>query len=252
MISERAFVRSFGSFWNELLPLLTPRFVAIFNVEYAKSLRDSQGNPLRSLPVANGIHPDLVAEFAFRLARLTQERDITILPNENMNALIEQAEYQAFNLISLYEGTQHTRPKSLSEVELNEGILLGRRYGALYQAFGDDLKVAYCPSIPGAGFLASTEADISINDTLIEVKTTTRPPSGQDIKQLIVYLALDASAHRNQWARVGIFNPRRGMLHCVETDALLFQLSGGRLRPDVLADLLAFVQSHEPHIENKF
>src|SRR5262245_22578082 len=101
MISERSFAQSFDSFWTELLPLLTPRFIALFNQVYAVPLFDSAGHELSSLPVPPDVsHPDIVAEFAFQLAKACFEQSI---PFENVpTSVVEKAELEAMQLIARY------------------------------------------------------------------------------------------------------------------------------------------------------
>lgn len=253
MISERSFARSFDSFWHELLPLLTPRFVSLFNEGYETILCDHSGQDLSVLPVAAGVeHPDIVAEFGFRLARVAHMQGLKVERLQDEKALVATAENEAFELIQRYEGGQPAEIVPLSEAERSEGLRLCGRYHALYAAFPKNSAVEFCPTFPGAGFLNSSEGDIGIGDSLIEVKTTTRKPAGKDIRQLMVYAALDANAGRKRWSHMGIFNPRRGTLHRAEIDSLVLRLSGGRPRSDVFAELIAFAESNEPAIERKF
>jgi hypothetical protein len=241
------------SFWHEMLPLLTPSFVARFNEGYETILRDESGQELCVLPVAAGVERrDIVAEFAFRLGRITHNRMITIDGLKKEKGLIADAEKEAFELIRRYEGGQPGAVVPLSEIERSEGLLLCGRYQALYSVFPKSSLVEFCPTFPGAGFLDSCEGDIAIGDSLIEVKTTTRKPAGKDLRQLIVYLALDANAGRNRWSHMALFNPRRGTLHRAEVDSFVLRLSGGKPRSDVFADLIAFVESNEPVIDRTF
>jgi hypothetical protein len=253
MISERAFAAGFGSFWSELLPMLTPGFVALVNAAFEISLRDEFGQELSSLPLAGGIErPDIVAEFDFRAARLAHIRNLPVTSVRFDSALSASAELDAFELINIYEGARPTEVAPLSEVELLDGVALCERYAALYAVFPAEARIEFCPTFPGAGFLNTCEGDIRIGDTLIEVKTTKHKPLGKDIRQLIVYLALDANAGRDRWSYMGIFNPRRGTIHRAEIDTLILRLSGGRPRADVFAELISAAESNEVLIESKF
>ena len=253
MISERSFARSFDSFWHELLPLLTPRFVSRFNEGYEMILCDHSGQELSVLPVAAGVErPDIVAELAFRLARIARNEEMTLDELQDEKTLVATAELEAFELIQRYEGSQPTVIVPLSESERSEGLRLCSRYVALYAAYPKDSQVEFCPSFPGAGFLNSSEGDFGIGNTLIEVKTTTRKPAGKDIRQLMVYVALEANAGKKRWSHIGIFNPRRGTLHRAEIDSLVLRLSGGKPQSDVFAELIAFTESNEPAVERKF
>jgi hypothetical protein len=253
MISERAFAKFFNSFWNELLPLLTPTFMAQFNAGYELVLLDASEKKHQFIPVGEGVErPDIVAEFAFRLAKYIYIERIPshgLLTNMSCLAI---AEKEAFELISKYEGGRPEEVLRLSTHERDEGLLLCARYQSLYDFFSCDHPVEYCPTFPGAGFLNSTEGDIGVGNCLVEVKTTTRKPTGRDLRQLITYAALDANAGRNRWTHFGLFNPRRGTLHHANIDALLLRLSGGKASSDVYADLIAFLESYHPAQDHKF
>lgn len=253
MISERSFARSFHSFWNELLPLLTPRFVSLFNEAYQKALLDNSGKNLVLLTLPIGINrPDIVAEFAFRLALLARKENLSLHHLRQRESLIAIAQRRAFELIQKYEGMKPETNVPLSQVELCEAFRLCERYETLYAAFPENIPVEFCPKFDGSGFINSSEGDIGIGDTLIEVKTTSRRCSGKDLRQLIIYLALDANAGLKRWSHIGLFNPRRGTLHCAEINAIILRLSGGKPRSDVLAELIAFAESNETAIDRRF
>jgi hypothetical protein len=253
MISERSFAHSFESFWRDLFPLLTPHFVAVFNEGYRIPLLDKGGSALSILPISNGVErPDLVAEFSFRLAQLAYERSLDCKKLQRKTALISAAEERAFSLIQRYEGLMPSEPDPLSREERTEGLRICARYDAMYQRFDREGVVEFCPSVRGAGFLDSTEGDLSVGDTLVEVKTATRKVAGKDLRQVLVYLALDANAGSQRWSKVCFFNPRRGTLHLVDVDTLIFQISGGQAPSDVFAELVRFAESYPDPIEQRF
>lgn len=253
MISERSFSRSFDAFWHELLPLLTPSFVSKFNEAYESKLVDAEGRELAALPVGPGVERlDIVAEFAFRLAQLAREQRIEYTELESHHSAIDSAQKLAFSLIDRYEGRKPTEITPLSEAEKTEGLILCSRYESLYLSQLDCENVNFCPKFQGAGFLNSCEGDIRIGDSLIEVKTTTRRPSGKDIRQLLTYAALDAAAGQTRWTHFGIFNPRRASLHHVSIELLVLRLSGGKPPSDVFAELRFFAESEQPIIERRF
>jgi hypothetical protein len=252
MISERAFAKSFASFWQELVPLLTPRFVGLFNEAYEKVLVDENGVALTDVPIAPDTRPDIVAEFAFRGAQLLQDsgRDLQTLLDDP--ATVTEASRRAFDVIQQYEGAKPDVIRPLLPSELQEGLMLAKNYAALYRACQPTARIEFCPRFQGCGFLNVAEGDLSIDDMLIEVKTTTRKVAGKDLRQLITYLALDTGAGHQRWSHIAVFNPRRGTLHRAEVDALLLRLSGGRPRVDVLAELVDFVQATELVIDHSF
>ncbi len=252
MISERAFAQSFDSFWHELLPLLTARFVAVFNESCGIPLRDVTGVVLSALPMGDGVErPDLVAELAFRLARLAHDAGLDCTKLRGKRELMASAEKEAFQLIQRYEGEKPSEMVPLTRDERAEGLRLCGRYKSLYAEFESGATIEFCPAFKGAGFLNSSEGDIGIGETLIEVKTTTRKPAGKDLRQLLVYLALDANAGK-RWSSVGLFNPRRGTLHFTNIDPLILSISGGKAPSDVFSELISFTLSNEHVLEQRF
>lgn len=245
MISERAFAKSFSSFWQELVPLLTPRFMGIFNEAYEKPLAYENGLGIQAVPMEPTIRADIVAEFAFWGARFLWERGLSPGNLLEDSELVREASQQAFEVVEKYEGKKPEVVIPLSLTELQQGLALMRNYEALYRAGAPMGTIAFGPRFQGCGFLNAAEGDVGINRTLIEIKTTTRKVSGKDLKQLITYLALDAGAGLDRWSRVAVFNPRRGTLHLADVDALLLRMSGGKPRVDVLRELVEFVQATE-------
>jgi hypothetical protein len=243
MISERAFSKSFASFWQELVPLLTPRFVGLFNEAYERLLVDENGGTLAAVPIATDTRPDIVAEFAFRGAQLLHDGDRDPQALLDDPATLAQASRRAFDVIQQYEGAKPDVVRPMLPTELQEGVTLVKNYAALYRACPLAARVEFCPRFQGCGFLNAAEGDLGIGDTLVEVKTTTRKVAGKDLRQLITYLALDAGVGRQRWSHIAVFNPRRGTLHRAEVDPLLLRLSGGKPRVDVLGELVDFVQA---------
>ena len=245
MISERAFAKHFSSFWQELVPLLTPRFVGLFNEAYKISLADETGAPLKAVPIEPSMRADIVAEFAFWGARLLHESHRQMDGLLEAPEIVQEASRKAVEVVQKYEGAKPNVMGSLQSTELLQGQTLTKNYASLFHACRPTTHIEFGPRFQGCGFLNAAEGDLGIDGTLVEVKTTTRRISGSDLKQLITYLALDAGADNHRWNRVAIFNPRRGTYHRAEVDALLLRISGGKPRVDVLGELVEFVQTTE-------
>lgn len=245
MISERAFAKSFSSFWQELVPLLTPRFAGIFNEAYQTGLVDENGSQLEAVPIEPGTRADIVAEFAFWGARLLHDSGRKLDNLLEHPAIVQEASRMAFELVQKYEGVKPEIIGPLLPSELYQGQALTKSYASLFKACLPTTHIEFSPQFQGCGFLNAAEGDLGIDGTLVEVKTTKRKVSGNDLRQLITYLALDAGAGRHRWSHVAIFNPRRGTFHRAEVDALLLRISGGKPRVDVLGELIAFVQATE-------
>jgi hypothetical protein len=245
VISERAFAKSFASFWQELVPLLTPRFVGLFNEAYKINLVDGTGSSLKAIPIDSGTRADIVAEFAFWGARLLHDKGQKADSLLDDPEVIQEASRIAFEVVKKYEGVKPDVIGPLLPTELHQGLALTKSYASLYRVCQPTTHIEFGPRFQGCGFLNTAVGDIGIDGTLVEVKTTTRKVAGKDLRQLITYLALDAGAGRQRWSHIAVFNPRRGTFHRAEVDALLLRISGGKPRVDVLGELVEFVQTTE-------
>lgn len=253
MISERQLSRGFSRFWQELLPLLTPRFIRLFNESYVRPLKNPEGVDLRPLPVGlQNENPALVAEMSFYLAKLARKERKSIDEAAKSKELVAAAKKSATALMDLYEGDSKGDTFELSDAEADEAIQLASYYDSLYPIFSEDSPIEFSPAIPGAGFISSCFGDLSIADTLFEIKTVNRNLSGKDFRQLIIYLALQASTGKRRWTSAGFFNPRRGVIAEFEVDPVLFRLSGGKTPADVFGELVAFASSRDAIFDSNF
>lgn len=252
MISERTFVASFPSFWQELFPLLTSRFMGIFNEAYEKTLANADGAILSGVPITPTTRADIVSELAFRSVQLAQMHKIPLRKLMDFPEIYSEASTKAFELVQRYDGRKPELMKPFSQEEISEGLMLAENYSGLFAIWPQDATVEFLPQFPGCGFLNAAEGDLCINDTLIEVKTTTRKVSGKDLRQLITYLALDSTRGLGRWSSIAIFNPRRGTLHRAEIAPLMLRLSGGRTRVDVLGEIVDFAQTYSIGDDRRF
>jgi len=253
MISERTFARSFSGFWAELLPLLTPSFVHIINEVFKEHLTDEFGIKLEPLAKNTKVRDfSIVAEFAFFLAeQAIKSGDLVdeVFSDERSRKIAERS---ALDIVKKYEGGKIHIPNSLELEELNEGLALAKNYERFINEIGINQSIEFSPTIPGAGFLAQCKADISIGETLFEVKTVDRNLSGKDIRQLFIYLSLQFASGQRRWKSGGFFNPRRSVYHKFEVDDLIERLTGGRSSVDVFQDLIDFVSKRDIQLDNAF
>lgn len=253
MISERQLANGFSAFWHELAPLLTPDFVRLFNVQYGVRLSDELGYPMVDLPIGKDVvDPAIVAETAFELAKFVfgQKIDLgTVLSTKDYGiAAFERASAHVgqFKKGRVSDGHQDL------ESALVESTRLLQRYLQFFATFNHKTTVTFSPAFSGAGFLSACFGDIAFENAIIEVKTITRHITGTDLRQLIIYLALD-------WAESGIarthaafFNPRRAMVYQFEVLPLLMKISGGHPPTTVFRSLIEYVSLRETEIDAVF
>ena len=254
MISERVLARSFSGFWTELLPLLTPSFVHMFNEVYRNVLIDERGGDYGE-PVEKATDVGdsaFIAEVAFYLAKLATQRATSVIAACEDTALVSSAVHLASATVAAYESDARELHSALTDGEHHEVLSLAQNYDLFFRIRSEGKPIVFNPRIPGAGFIASCEADIAIADTIYEVKTITRNIASKDIRQLLIYLALQAATGERLWIKAGFFNPRRAILHEFYVDDLISRMSGGRFAVEVFRDVIAFSLSRDLEVDAAF
>ena len=127
----------------------------------------------------------------------------------------------------------------------------GLRWHAIISSFLIN-AAKFGPTIQGSGFLSKCRADISAGRALYEVKTVDRNLAGKDIRQLIVYLALQNATGNSRWDKAGFFNPRKSIYHEFSVAEIIQQMAGGRSAPDVFQELIDFIARRDVEFDSKF
>jgi hypothetical protein len=195
--------------------------------------------------------PAVVAEFAFHVARLAHERAASIEDVADNGTLLVDAESIALSLIREYETREDAAPTALGPDARSAGLLLVHNYGVFLAKYSPE-EVEFRPKIPGSGFVDSCTADLSIGKTLFEVKTVERNIGSKDLRQLLVYLALQSASGKTRWSQAGFFNPRRGLVYEFSVDKIIPLMSGGRLAPQVFHDMVQFFGTRDIQLDSAF
>jgi len=253
MISERAFAASFAAFWSELLPLLTPSLVHMLNEQSKSQLADRFGLPLATVRRRTDERDQAVlAELAFDLARLSTENNLTTVEAFKRDDLRSLAERSAFETISRYERDVAVILGELGDSQREEALELAQNYDRFFSERRRGESIHFRPPVPGCGFLSACRADISIGGALFEVKTVSRNIASKDIRQLVVYLALQSATGESHWRTAGFFNPRRGIYHEFVVSDLVQRMSGGRSAAEVFQALVDYVGMRDVQIDTPF
>ena len=251
MISERQFARGFQQLWREVLPLLTPHFVTVFNEVYCQKLMEKNGTQAPVVASSDSTDSSMVAEFAFHLVRLANERSIPLTDVGHDQRLLSDAEKVALTLIRKYESRQAAIPRGLSLVERAESLLLVKNY-SIFLSDHSKSAIEFGPHIPGAGFVNSCRGDLSVSTALFEIKTMNRNIAGKDIRQLLVYLALQAASGTRRWSQAGFFNPRRALVYPFSIDRVIPLLAGGRLTSEVFDQMVEYFGTRDLQFDSAF
>ena len=255
MISERTFSRSFQSFWKELFPLLTPSFVHFFNATLSQKIIDENNKEIEHLnPKSKNLPFAVIAEFAFYLVKEAFEQQKEIDELEKNESIIKKITKLAIDNVSKYEGDFFLFKEGfrLTDEEVDFGLKLARNYNYFFSKLGKYKNIEFNPKLQGAGFLDTCECDISFNSTLIEVKTVNRNIASKDIRQLIIYLALQSATHVKKWDEACFFNPRKAVYQLFTVDDFLYQISGGKSTYDIFQNIIDFVSNRETQLDSIF
>jgi hypothetical protein len=247
MISERQLAKGFRELWDEVLPMLTPHFIRVFNEAYRRDI----GDDASAVPSGRDTDPTVVAEFGFHVARLVHERGESFDNVAHNDALLFDAERIALSLIASYEKQKCIPPSAIPQEARSEGLLLVRNYRVFLAKHQPD-DIEFSPSIQGSGFIDSCNADISVGKTLLEVKTVERNIASKDFRQLLVYLALQYATGDRRWSCAGFLNPRRGLVYEFSVDKIVPIISGGRLVSDVFQEMVQFFGTRNNQVDSTF
>ena len=232
MIDPRKLARLWPSLWGEILPFLTPHFMRVFNESRVHSIEDATGNEICPIEIDDDVdHMDLVAELAIHAAQIAHERSLQAQEVFSNADLVSCAWEKSQANVNRYEG----RPPNLaiipSDREMQVASELSQTIVTFLHTF--DEQIEFSPKIPGSGIVNACEADLSVGHTLIEIKTVNRNFGSVDIRQLFVYLALQAISSNPRWSSAGLFNPRRATWCCFDVEPFVALISGGRTMDNV-------------------
>jgi hypothetical protein len=252
LIGEHEIAAGFHSFCSETLPLLTPACVTVFNRSHGSYLEGFR--PVdRELDISTSdlSEPDVLAEVAFELFCASHHGQATFRQVvDDLNAF-ETAWRRAESSISLHRNVRAAELPSTGSISHRYVLALGRRYDALRELL-PFAEAEFSPRLKGCGVLGVCEADVSVSDTLVEVKTVGRNFSSKDIRQVIIYLALDHLSGARRWSSAILFNPRRAFLVRFNPAEFIVYVSAGKSAAQVYREIEAFLLHRDLLLEHRF
>jgi hypothetical protein len=215
VINEKTFISKIGSFWAEILPG-TSTYIPWLNLNKERlflslSTEDRHGNRLF---------------IGYLLMELIRTYGLIKSLNEDQ---IQSASERVFR--NFPDGLM----KRITEFPLNEKEIncIAELYGRTGTIYRTKKNLVLIPAIDGCGIISFCEADLSYEDTIVEIKTGDVNFSIHEIRQLFVYLSLlDMSKSLPKIKFIELFNPRTGFIFKESIDDVAFGLAG------VTADLI--------------
>jgi hypothetical protein len=214
MISEKKFAGTYTTFWRELLPM-GERFIRQQNMSLERF-----SPPLHSSlpPHVRGI----VNEMAFRLfCRYVNRRCKEFRDQDVQEAMDESISY-----IRRFRESREAITYMIEEEERTEAVDLATRLGVFVSDRREGENVISFPRFHGCGIIDSCEGDILLAKTLYEIKAGDRDFRLVDLRQVLIYCALNYARPIYEIDAIGLVNPRRGVFFVVSLEALCQELSG--------------------------
>jgi hypothetical protein len=247
MISEKEFAVGFAGFWSECLPFLTPQVVAEFNVigtaltegrrEWVKPLAGSGDNS----------NNDVVAETAFGLfaASLKEGKDVLTLARDM--AMIKAIGDSAIERILGLRGYWMAKRRQIDS-PTDEAIELAKRLEDYFSAQPSEQLIVVQPQFKGCGILNSCYGDLHAAKCLYELKMVERNLRSADLRQVLIYCALNYRSQQYNIESVVVLNPRRGIefrFAVEELAARAARKTSGELFHEITEFLCNFETAHQ-------
>lgn len=201
------------------------------------------------IPINENVRNDIVSEIAFNIVEKITIDKITVeefINDENkFKKLIEATAKVIWKSANYSE-----KDLILNEYELNEI----RKICNNLSEFIDKLKkskLQFKPEFKGYSFIPDLIGDLSIDDTLFEIKTVNRNFKSSDLKQLFIYLALQQVSTGQNWKYAGLYNPRKGTYCKFNIKSLIYNLTGGKTPNEAFENLLDSL-TRDIQIDSKF
>ncbi|MDP5133607.1 MAG: hypothetical protein NWQ54_22215 [Paraglaciecola sp.] len=235
MISESTFSKKFTSFWNEILPN-SKNYVRLIN----SGLLEPVYEPFDAADRKN--NTALVNVHSFTMLRELCNK------SQTSDQLFSNAYFksQRFDFLLNMDlkylskfsyGAECTLP--LSDKEKEQARQLFKQMYIRY--FANNLKVVIDPKFDGCGFINESFGDFISGFKLVEIKSGERRFSLSDLRQLLVYLALNHYS-RNSFhiTHIELFNPRMGIVFTEAVDSFCLNLSALNSQ-DLFAEIQKFI-----------
>lgn len=235
MISEAAFSKDFRALWRSLTPTIDG-FIRQINIQLYN--RDFP-------PLSRDVEPKrrwYLNELAFDIfAQLVQQ-----LKEKNSqpawNEILDRSRKAVLTKFADLVSGQFS--ESLSNVEEDDIRLQVQRLRTKLLVGSDLQALIVRPLFPGCGIVGTCHGDLLIDRTLVEIKSGDRRFRAVDVRQVLVYLALNYAARRYDIHSVAIFNPRTGISFIMEINEFC-EYSSGRGASSLLSSIVYAMSSGE-------
>lgn len=212
MITEKDFANGFSGFWSGLLPMLELR-IRELNLISERFLP-----PLKSeLPATTH---GLVNEMGFRIFETAIRQGVS-LAELTQEAIAAAAAAATSHIRHMRQLSRAPIPDATS-LDIAEAKQLAERYARFFRNKHPFLQ----PAFPGCGWLSECSGDALVDSTLFEFKAGQRKFRSIDVRQALIYCALNFAAKRYDITTLCLVNPRLGTFVEEDLELLCQEISG--------------------------
>lgn len=179
----------------------------------------------------------VVNELAFLLAKEAHvtQTNIRLIDSATVARLHDEARA----LLAQLRHFGRQGPRALSDMCIAESLDIATRID-LFLNHRRLTEPRFSPRFAGCGWVDTCYGDIVTDGELIEVKAGQRRFRSADVRQVLVYSALNFSAKHYDLESFCLLNPRMGHLHRSSLESLCSAISG-RPAADVLTSIIEYV-----------
>jgi len=233
LTSAVSFARDHASTWRSLTPTADIYIRRVNSSLYEREYvpLDSKTSPKRRA---------LINEVGFKLFSLS------LVESWGGNVVPKPVIARAFESVrksyARLSGTTGRRIVKLSDLEIRESLDLLGRLRQFFIRTAKGKKMEFSPQFSGCGILDTSAGDVCFGESLFEVKAGDRSFRSVDVRQLLIYAALNKASGARKISQLGLFNPRTGVSFVSDLDDLCIEISG-RPSGDLLAEIIRIVSS---------
>lgn len=225
MISEKKFAGGFAGFWAETIPFLTPEVIAEFNLR-GTALTERRREWVKPLAGSgNSSNNDIIAETAFGLFAAASRQNKNVLALARDKALITEIRKNATERILGLRGYWIVKQLDIKTPK-DEIVELAKRLEDYFTCRRSERPIVVQPRFKGCGILDSCYGDLLTSECLYELKMVDRNLRSLDLRQVLIYCALNYRSRQYTFDKVAILNPRRGIEFRFTVEDLAGRVSG--------------------------
>ncbi|MGN5109824.1 hypothetical protein ACTG18_16695 [Aeromonas hydrophila] len=237
MISCTEISRNYPSLWRQLFPFIN-RLARKCNLQKLcfNDYLNSTTSPSRRA---------LINELSFRLFKeLINNNYISTkkIPAE----IILTIKNETYKYIQRLNKSSELQ-ENISDLEFNEAEKLAATTLAYFKLYEPGHKAIISPIFLGCGSISECQGDVLVGNTLYEIKAGDRDFRVSDLKQILIYCALDFSHKDSKIKNIGLLNPRLGIYVTFPlTDAI--EIASGQNTVDCFTQFINIFSTPDDYI----